>query len=128
MSAEFPPRIQNQLICLIFLYVCKGNVNGNQANRRFRSEIPNLNRPISANFQRILKISTATNWKLCPLERRMPELSFFIWISGGTMPGLKASLFIVAAGYPAMFSVPLTMYYHGGSAHSVAHAPQRHSN
>ena len=22
------------------------------------------------------------NWKLCPLERRMPELLFFIWISG----------------------------------------------
>ena len=46
-------------------------------------EIPNYNQHISVFFWLILKFSTAMNRKLCPLERRMPELSFIIWKSGG---------------------------------------------
>ena len=46
-------------------------------------KFPNSNRPNSANFLWILKISIFLNKKLSPLERRLPELSFFIWISSG---------------------------------------------
>ena len=101
---EFGISFQNRwfsrfpLNCLIFLYISFTNtkeikqIKGNQENQRFRREIPNSNRPISAKFWRISKFSTFLKRKVCPLERRMPKLLFFFELPrnyGGTTVSQK---------------------------------------
>ena len=63
-SVKFPSRVQNQQICLISLYACKGNVKGNQVNLlildsrgKFHTKI-DPSRGIFDEFQKFLNFSS----------------------------------------------------------------------
>ena len=94
MSLEFPAKPPIFLISidlldfpLHFLYKYKGNQANRGKSRKsaVSQKIPNSNRPISTNFLWISKFLIFLNRKLSPLERRMPELLFFIWKSSAIM-------------------------------------------
>ena len=73
-------------IFLISLYVCKGNVKGNQANLRNLKKLENFENqnlyfPQNLDFFTDFKKYIFLKRKLSPLELRKPGLLFFMRIS-----------------------------------------------